>query len=249
MKIKIKLRSPVILLLLSLIVWLSLNIFIIYSTYQAGFKNVYIPAIKEIPQNIIKPSRTNLQIKPEVQNVPAIKLNKARIAFGTVEFLPNTIRIFILSNSSWLRMTSGQTVYENDWVRTSQSSQADLRISSSKNIRIFENSEISLDSSGKNKSSLTIPLITVISGKITSYTPLNVKTPDGAMVFGRKTFNIDKRGEEIRVSSPEGGVEVTSGGKTVYLNKNQGTVIEAGKAPGDPFDLPSAPEKIKLQLH
>src|SRR5271157_555566 len=128
MKKNLNRYTLIVLLSLTSLIWISLNIFLIYYSYQVN--------VQEVPQNIIKQVQTNLLTNA---GIPSIKTNlktEGKIIFGTIAFLPNTLKTFILSDSNWIGMEPGQTVYEHDQLKTSSSSQVDIQLSSSKKIRI-----------------------------------------------------------------------------------------------------------------
>lgn len=222
--------------------WAALNVFLIINTFE---KNGITAGVHTAPRPLpAHPAPVQTRESSASSASSAASSSQPGISpgiTGRLVFLPNTKEIYVLSGHNWTGMINGQTVYEKNDIRTAGSSQADLLLSSGKRIRIYENSEIIIESSG---------VILVISGKIsTSGGPLEMRTSDGVRALGTGKYKLEKTGNETRVSASSGSVDVGSEGKTVLVGKNQGTIIDAGMPPQAPFNLPSAPESIKLQLH
>jgi hypothetical protein len=224
--------------------WAALNVFLIINTFEKNSvtAGTHIPQpLSALPASQLHRESSAASSSSESSESSSSKPRISPGIFGRLVFLPDTREIFVLNGHDWTGMINGQAVYEKNDIRTPGSSQADLQLTSGQRIRIDKNSEIILESSGA---------ILVISGKISTFGgPLEMRTSDGIRALGTGKYNLEKTGNETRISASSGSVDVGSDGKTVLVGKNQGTIIDAGAPPQDPFNLPSAPASIKLHLH
>ncbi len=240
MKKKENIFPWIILLTLAAVIWILINIHIIF----------------------LSSGRTIVSVKPGGKQASSIssagglvtpggtlQIPEGKVLFGRTAYLPNSLKIFIFNSSNWIKLEPGQPVFEKDQIKTSPSSQVDIKMNDLNKIRILENTEIELISSSSNKEKNSGPQIKIISGKVKAASSLEVTVDNGLHVYGNSVFTVEKKDKITRITVYRGSAEVSSGGKSVLVKRNQGTLAESGKAPEEPFNLPSAPRQIKLSTH
>ncbi len=243
MKEKKKNLQPFIILFITALVWLSLNLFLFYYSHLKPFPEAKHEAGSSSEARI-KSSQPG-----EVTHSKSAGAEELKIPFGKSLYLPNTVNAYILVNSNWIGLGPGQTVYEKDEIRTSPSSELDISIDSRKKIRLYENSEAVLSGSIFNEKRGGLPSALVIRGKLYANSGFEFMTGSGTTIVGNSETSVEKKDNLTRVTVLSGTAEVSSSGRKVTVKKNQAAIIEDGKQPGEPFDLPGAPSKIKLKTH
>ena len=185
--------------------------------------------------------------------VPAQPAPAGKILFGEVAYFIDGCSMKFSGEKEWKPVAEGQTLYETDSVRTGAKSEMEITLGNGDIIKIYPGTEITLSHLKSENSSVKPSGIMLLIGKIffkgkPNQSNFQVETQSAVAAVRGTQFTAEFTGTKTLLAVYEGKVAVTAQNKTVLVLENQATRIELGKATEEPFDLPPAPDNVKVDV-
>lgn len=148
------------------------------------------------------------------------------------------------------------TLLPGQTIVTGEASYAHLIFPDHKYTRVAPNSELTINylirlTDGKHKAELFLKkgrLIHSIKQKLQKNETFKTKTPVSITGIRGTEFRLKMVGDATNITETlTGRVQISGGGKTIGLNKGQGSRVEKGKAPTPPQPLPKTPSPPQLE--
>lgn len=155
------------------------------------------------------------------------------------------------SDNTWLDAPEETKLIEGDRVRTLSRSLANILFRDNSRLRLEENSQALIEKmrsnrlSKKEKSSVKLlqgDFLALLGGNQKDF---KVEIKDVQTEFNSSRYRISKETDETKFSNYEGNIAISSAGKTVVIEENQGSVVKTNRPPTDPTNL--LPKPVLLQ--
>ncbi len=156
--------------------------------------------------------------------------------------------------SKWQKLQIGLVLDTACQVKTSSDSSAVVRFRSGDMLRIQENTLLSVrppEKSSPNSVNMKVVIGEIFMNvrKLAKNRNVQVETPTAvAGVRGTEFHIVVEKTERSIFSVYKGIMDVSAQGKTVTLHTGFATIVEKGKPPMDPFNLPEAPEVETIEM-
>ena len=155
----------------------------------------------------------------------------------------------------WEESPLYSTLIERQKVRTLSGSFAEILFRDESRLRLNENSQAVIQQMKynvlKNKQESSVSLIEGDIYALLSGTPkkkMDIKIAGVKTDINSNNFWVGKRGRNIKFANYDGNISVSSGGGTVLLGKNKGTLLNRSGQPINPEDLlPKVITKLPMQ--
>ncbi|AOP34188.1 hypothetical protein A0128_10220 [Leptospira tipperaryensis] len=186
------------------------------------------------------PSHLRKIVEPEAQPLASLEL-----FFGAVEYSKKGKD----GNASiWNSVSKNQILRDGESLKTGNKSGASLAfLENETKVKIYEKSSFSVSKKGspeifleKGQLQADVRSSLIKSKKNSSLTKLVINTAMAVVgVRGTKFYVGNEEGQRTDVGCFEGVVNVEGAGKAVDVKAGFGTYVEKGKAPVEPFPIPS----------
>lgn len=169
-----------------------------------------------------------------------------------ITYLKGNAQLYRAQGNNWVGAKKGEQLISKDKIKCGKGTRAELKLDNGHKIKIWANSEISLDKLEKSQTGITL-----IAGKIRSFVNklrknenFLVKTPI-AVCSVRGTDFVTEVGQNnvVRVEVYEGSVaaQETKTGQEVLVGPGQFTSISENQPPEQPQQLDSAADQVTSQ--
>lgn len=232
-----------------------------------GRVNKYRPDIVKDPLESFKIGTIRLLSMAGITNITSKSANKPGASssaasvsiirtyyLGAVKYSGPDCSLIQASNTQPQSVIAGQKLYEGDKIRTADQAELLVGIDGANTLQASPNSTIHVDTAGHENSVRRMTKIRLEGGNVkvklvSGQTGLLVLTGGAAAYIRSGLLTVEYNNSTTRVASLQGGSVVSAAGVKVTLKQNQAVIIEDGKPPQEPFDLPAPPDQIKIKAH
>jgi outer membrane protein OmpA-like peptidoglycan-associated protein len=175
--------------------------------------------------------------------------HSGKIPDAQISWLHRDVKTLPAKSSDWMRARKQMSLWRYYKVSTGDDSSAGVEFDDRSKLRMRQDALLIVYGPGANKSRLRgreRPAIKlergIVRGGLASLdkkATLTIRTPMSKIRLQSRSTQIEVDKAQTRVFVFDGKAQVSARGKTVTVNKNEGTVVEKGKKPQPPRPLPS----------